>query len=226
MPCLSVIIPAYNEQYTIESLLNKIDAVKIDKEIIVINNGSTDRTQEILDGLKIPCLKVVSLQKNIGKGGAFRTGLKNAVGDIVIIQDADLEYDPRDYSKLIQPILDNQCDFVLGVRFSKGYKGLFFHQQGNRFLTWFMNLLYASRLNDVLTCYKASKREIFNSLDLKSSDFAIEPEIVSKILKKDLRILEVPVSYHPRSYSEGKKIRIKDAFTIIVKMIILRLFWR
>lgn len=226
MPCLSVIIPAYNEQYTIESLLNKIDTVNIDKEIIVVNNGSTDRTQEILDSLKTPGIKVISLQKNIGKGGAFRAGLQNAAGDIVIIQDADLEYDPRDYPKLIQPILDNQCDFVLGVRFSKGYKGLFFHQQGNRFLTWFMNFLYASRLNDVLTCYKVSRRAVFNSLDLKSNDFSIEPEIVSKVLKKGLRVLEVPVSYHPRSYSEGKKIRVKDAFTIIVEMIILRLFWR
>lgn len=223
MPLLSVIVPVYNEEKTLEKILSRIDSVKIDKEIIAVNDDSTDKSKDILERLHIPGLRVISHPKNLGKGAAFRTGLKNARGEIVIIQDADLEYDPQDYRKLIQPILDNQADLALGVRFTKGYKGLFAHQLGNRFLTSFINILYGSRLSDTYTCYKAARREIFNKFSLTSNDFGIDQEIVAKSLRAQLRISEVPIAYHPRSYAEGKKIRYYDAFKVIVQMLKLRL---
>lgn len=221
-PLLSVIVPVYNEEKTISEILRVIDSIKIDKEIIAVDDGSTDRSREILAKLHIPSLKVVLHPVNFGKGAAFRTGLRNASGDIVIIQDADLEYNPNDYPKLIQPILDKRADLVLGARFVKGYKGLFLHQFGNRFLTFVLNMLYGIRLNDINTCYKAAKREIFTLLDLKAKDFSLEQEILIKALKNKLRLLEVPIEYHPRNYSQGKKIRIQDGLRMISKMLELK----
>lgn len=218
-PLLSVIVPVYNEEKTIEEILRVIDSIKIDKEVIAVDDGSTDGGRDILGKLHIPSLKVILHAKNFGKGAAFRTGLENASGEIVIIQDADLEYSPKDYYSLIQPILDNQADLVLGVRFTKGYKGLFAHRLGNRFLTGFMNILYGSQLSDVWTCYKMARREIFHKFYLKSNGFGIDQEIVAKALKAKLRIIEIPVSYHPRSYSEGKKIRFHDAYRAMVQML-------
>ena len=219
MPLLSVIIPVYNEENTVEKVINVINAVDIDKEIIVVNDASTDRTGEILENLKLPNLKLFSHPRNLGKGAAFRSGLKQAVGEVVIIQDADLEYDPNDYLKLVPPIINNQADMVLGVRFSRGYKGLFMHRLGNQFLTGLHNLLYASRLNDVYTCYKVARRGIYNSLDLEADGFSLEQEIISKAIRRKLRILEIPIAYHPRGYAQGKKIRYYDAFKIIIRMI-------
>lgn len=218
MPLLSVIIPVYNEEKTVEKIIKIIDSVDIDKEIVVVNDASTDKTQSILQNLKLPNLKLFSHPRNLGKGAAFRTGLKNAAGEIVIIQDADLEYDPRDYLKLVSPIINNQADMVLGVRFSKGYKGLFMHRLGNLCLTALHNLLYASKLSDIYTCYKAARRAIYNSMALEADGFSLEQEIVSKALRRKLRIQEIPIAYHPRGYSQGKKIRYYDAFKIIVRM--------
>lgn len=219
MPILSVIIPVYNEENTVEKVINVINAVDIDKEIIVVNDASTDRTGEILENLKLPNLKLFSHPRNLGKGAAFRSGLRQASGEVVIIQDADLEYDPKDYLRLVPPIISNQADMVLGVRFSRGYKGLFMHRLGNQFLTGLHNLLYASRLNDVYTCYKVARRGIYNSLDLEADGFSLEQEIVGKAIKRKLRIMEVPIAYHPRTYAQGKKIRYYDAFKIIIRMI-------
>ena len=219
MPVLSVIIPVYNEENTVEKIIRIIDSLDIDKEIVVVNDASTDRTLQILENVKLPSLKLFSHPRNLGKGAAFRTGLKNSSGEIVIIQDADMEYNPRDYLKLVPPIIDNRADMVLGVRFSKGYKGLLMHRLGNLFLTGLHNILYGSRLNDVYTCYKVAKRDTFISLDLKADGFSLEQEIISKALRRKLRIQEIPIAYHPRSYSQGKKIRYYDAFKIIVRMI-------
>ena len=219
MPVLSVIIPVYNEENTVEKVINVINAVDVDKEIIVVNDASTDRTGEILENLKLPNLKLFSHSINLGKGAAFRSGLKQASGEVVIIQDADLEYDPNDYLKLVAPIINNQADMVLGVRFSRGYKGLFMHRLGNQFLTGLHNLLYGSSLNDVYTCYKVARRGIYNSLDLEADGFSLEQEIVGKAIKRKLRIMEVPIAYHPRTYAQGKKIRYYDAFKIIIRMI-------
>lgn len=219
MPLLSVIIPVYNEEKTVEKIIRIIDAVDIDKEIVVVNDASTDNTRRVLEGINLPSLRIFSHPRNLGKGAAFRTGLKAAKGEIVIIQDADMEYDPNDYLKLVAPIINNQADMVLGVRFSRGYKGLFMHRLGNQFLTGLHNLLYASRLNDVYTCYKVARRDIYDSLDLKADGFSLEQEIVSKVSRRKLRILEIPIAYHPRGYSQGKKIRYYDAFKIIIWMI-------
>ena len=222
MPLLSVIIPVYNEESTVEKIVNRIDSIAIDKEIIIVNDASIDRTPEILKKIQLPNLKLISHSANCGKGAAFRTGLKHSTGDIVIIQDADLEYDPQDYLKLLLPVTNNQADLVLGVRFIKGYKGLLAHRLGNRFLTGFLNILYGSHLNDVYTCYKAARRETFINFNLKSNDFALEQEIIAKALRMKLRISEVPISYYPRSYAQGKKIRYHDAFKVIIQMLRLR----
>lgn len=215
MPLLSVIIPAYNEAKTIREILEKINSVGIDKEIIVIDNGSFDETAKILRDIKYDNLKIIHHTSNRGKGGAVLTGLSLAKGDYIIIQDADLEYDPQDYLKLMQAIKEDNTDIVLGVRFKKGYRGLFIHKLGNRFLTGLINLFFNLKLNDCLTCYKLFRRDIINMLNLQEQSFTIEIEIVAKSVKKGLRIVEVPISYNPRSYSEGKKIRCKDGIKAI-----------
>lgn len=222
-PLLSAIIPVYNEEKTIDKILNIIDSIKIDKEIIAIDDCSSDRSRDILEKLNISGLRIISHTKNLGKGAAFKTGLEAAKGDIIIIQDADLEYNPNDYYKLIAPIVNNEADLVLGVRFLKGYKGLFLHKIGNRFLTGLLNILYGVKLNDVYTCYKVAKREIFNKFSLKSTDFSIEQEIIIKAIRNKLRIKEVSIGYHPRNYSEGKKIRLRDGLRAIIQTLRLKL---
>ncbi|MDD4939852.1 MAG: glycosyltransferase family 2 protein, partial [Candidatus Omnitrophica bacterium] len=195
--------------------LENIDSVPVEKEIIVVNDGSTDGTDKILSGIKYNNLKVIHHISNRGKGAAFLTGLSQAGGEFVIIQDADLEYDPNDYLKLMQAIKENNADIVLGARFTKGYRGLFIHSLGNRILTVLMNLLFDLKLNDCFTCYKLFRRETIRKLGLKEQSFTIETEIVAKAAKGGLKIIEVPVSYHPRSYAQGKKIRCGDGFQAI-----------
>lgn len=223
MPLLSVIVPVYNEAKTIKQILEKIHSVTVDKEIIVVNDGSVDETGRILKDIRYDNLKVIHHITNRGKGGAILTGLSNAAGEFVIIQDADLEYDPNDYLKLIEAIKEDKVDFVLGVRFLRGYHGLFIHRLGNRFLTGFFNLIFGSRLNDYATCYKLAKISTWKELNLKATGFDIEIEIVSKALKNHLRIVEVPVSYYPRSYAEGKKIRWLDGLQAIINILKYRL---
>lgn len=211
MPLLSVIVPVYNEEKTIRQILEKITAVPIDKEIIVVDDASTDDTQAILHDIlknrRLNLSKVIHHSHNKGKGAAFLTGLSEVRGDYIIIQDADLEYEPQDYLSLIKPLLENRADITLGARFSAGFSGIMIHKLGNRFLTGFLNFVFGCRLNDYATCYKMARRDIFLNLNLASKGFEIDVEIICKTLKKNLRILEVPISYFPRSYSGGKKIR-------------------
>jgi glycosyltransferase involved in cell wall biosynthesis len=219
MPLLSVIIPVYNEAKTIGKILEKIDSLDLDKEIIVVDDGSCDGTDKVLRSIKYNNLKIIHHTSNRGKGAAFLTGLANAAGEFIIIQDADLEYDPKDYLKLLGAIEKDKAELVLGARFIKGYRGLFMHRLGNRAVTGFMNLLFNANLNDAYTCYKLLRRDTINTLELKSRNFNIEAEIVAKALKKKLRIVEVSISYYPRHYSEGKKIRWIDGLKAIMAIL-------
>lgn len=219
MPLLSVIIPVYNEAKTIRQILDKINAVDVDKEIIVVNDGSIDQTVRILQDIHYSNLKVIHHSSNRGKGAAFLTGLSYAAGDFIIIQDADLEYSPGDYLKLLEAMNTHKADIVLGVRFKQEYRGLFIHRLGNRFLTGLLNFLFGMKLNDCFTCYKLIRRQTVSNLGLREKNFTIETEIVSKAAKKGLHIIEVPVSYCPRSYSEGKKIRIIDGLNAVFGII-------
>lgn len=223
MPLLSVIVPVYNEVNTIRQILEKIHSIEIDKEIIVVDDGSTDGTDRVLRDIHYDNIKVIHHTCNRGKGAAFLTGLANANGEFIIIQDADLEYDPKDYLKLIKAIKEDNADIVLGARFKKDYQGLLIHRLGNRFLTVLVNLLFNVTLNDCFTCYKLFRKDTINSLNLKAQSFDIEIEIITKAINKKLRIVEIPVSYHPRTYSEGKKIRLKDGIQAIMSIIEYRL---
>lgn len=215
MPLLSVIIPVYNEARTIKEILEKVNSVDIDKEIIVVDDASGDDTPRILREIKYDNLKVIHHTTNRGKGAAFLTGLANATGEFVIIQDADLEYDPKEYLKLMELIRQDKADIVLGARFKEGYHGLFIHRLGNRLLTGLLNVLFGTKLNDSFTCYKLFRRETINSFCLKEESFTIEMEIIAKAAKRHLRILEAPISYSPRTYSEGKKIRCLDGIKAV-----------
>ncbi|MCM8795348.1 MAG: glycosyltransferase family 2 protein [Candidatus Omnitrophica bacterium] len=218
-PLLSVIVPVYNEAQTIRQIIEKINNVDIDKEIIVVDDGSSDGTDKILRELNYSNLKLVFHGSNRGKGAAFLTGLANARGEFAIIQDADLEYEPRDYLKLIEAQKKYNADLVLGARFKKGYRGLFIHRLGNKLLSGLLNLLFNSHLNDYATCYKLAKKSTFFELNLKATGFDIDVEIICSALKKKKCIIEIPISYHPRAYSEGKKIRWYDALWAIFYLV-------
>lgn len=218
---ISIIIPVYNEEKTIERLLNNVRAVEIpgtEKELIVVDDGSTDRTPEILKEQKN--IKVVCHRKNQGKGRAFKTGLKNCSGEIVIVQDADLEYDPRDIKLCAEPILKKEAKVVYGSRElnkkNKSHSGWLFFL-GGKILTWLTNLLYKSRLTDEPTCYKCFDARLIKSIDIQSNGFEWEPEITAKILKKGIDIKEVPISYFPRK--EGKKINYRDGLKAVWTLI-------
>lgn len=222
MKKLSIIIPVYNEERTILKLIEKVKKVDIvlDKEIIVVDDGSSDATPNLLK--KIKGTKVIFAEKNIGKGAAIRKGLSKVTGDIVIIQDADLEYDVRDYNKLIEPIIKGKAEVVYGSRnLNKGNKkhSGFFYYIGGIFLSLLANLLYGTNITDEATCYKVFKTSIIKSIDLKCNKFEFCPEITAKIAKKGIKIFEVPIRYEPRSKKEGKKIRwidgIQAVFTLI-----------
>lgn len=225
---LSVIIPAYNEKNTIEEIIHRVLNVEIgpEKEIIVVDDCSQDGTREILEGLNQPNIKVYFHSKNQGKGAALQTGFSKAEGDIILIQDADLEYDPREYPKLLEPILDGRADAVYGSRFLGGpHRVLFFwHYIGNRLLTTFSNMLSNLNLTDMETCYKAFKGEILHKITLKSKKFGFEPEITTKLAKLKCRIYEVPISYSGRDYNEGKKIGWKDGIAAIFHIIRFKFF--
>jgi glycosyltransferase involved in cell wall biosynthesis len=216
MPLLSVVVPAYNESGTISQAIGKIYSVLIDKEIIVVDDSSSDGTGKILNGLAYGNLKVIHHSSNRGKGAAVLTGLSHACGEYVIVQDADLEYEPNDYLKLMDAAGRGEGDIILGARFTKEYKGMLIPKAGNRFLTGVFNLLFGVKLNDCFTCYKLMRRTSLVDLSLESNSFDIEIEILAKAIRKRMRIVEVPVSYRPRSYSKGKKIKIKDGIWAII----------
>jgi glycosyltransferase involved in cell wall biosynthesis len=226
MPRLSVVVPVYNEAGTIAQILEKVNSVPIDKEIIVVNDGSADGTERILRDLAYPNLKVIHHTSNRGKGSAVTTGIAHAQGEFIIIQDADLEYDPADYLRLLEEIGKEGADIVLGARFSKGYHGLFIPRLGNRLLTGIFNILFGTRLNDSFTCYKVFRRDTISSFGLASRSFDIEIEIIAKAIKHKLKIKEIPVSYYPRGYSQGKKIRILDGLRAVYSIIKFRLMMR
>jgi glycosyltransferase involved in cell wall biosynthesis len=223
MPLLTVVVPVYNEVKTIREILFKINSVNIDKEIIVVDDYSADGTRDVLQDIlkkkEVNNIKVIYHSYNKGKGTSVRQGIKEASAELVVIQDADLEYDPNDYLKLVPPILEGKADIVLGARFTSGHSGLILHRLGNRFLTGLLNLLFGVNFNDCYTCYKMAARSVFLKLDLKSTSFDIEVEIVSKAAKNHLRIVEVPISYYPRSYAEGKKIRWFDGLQAIISIL-------
>ena len=216
---LSVIIPCYNEINTIEEVINKVKKTSIkSKQIIIIDDFSTDGTREFLNSLKDESIKVVLQNRNQGKGAAIAKGINFASGDISIIQDADLEYDPNEYEKLIKPILLNKADVVFGSRF-KGAEPhrvvYFWHRVGNGFLTLLSNIMTDINLTDMETCYKAFRTEILKSITIREKRFGFEPEITAKVARKRCRIYEVGISYFGRTYEEGKKIGWKDGFWAI-----------
>ena len=225
---LSVIIPAFNENNTIEEIIQRVLKVEtgLEKEIIIVDDCSSDGTREILEGLNHPDIKVCFHTKNHGKGEALKTGFSKAEGDIILIQDADLEYDPREYPILLEPILDGRADAVYGSRFLGGpHRVLFFwHYVGNRLLTTFSNMLSNLNLTDMETCYKVFKKEILDKITLRSKRFGFEPEITTKLAKLRCRIYEVPISYSGRDYSEGKKIGWKDGLAAIFHIIRFKFF--
>lgn len=225
---LSVIIPVYNEKNTIEEIIRRVEDVEIslEKEIIVVDDCSQDGTRKILEKLNSPRVKIYFHSKNQGKGAALKTGFSKAEGDIILIQDADLEYDPREYPRLLEPILDGRADAVYGSRFLGGpHRVLFFwHYVGNKLLTTFSNMLSNLNLTDMETCYKAFKKELLAHIKLKSKRFGFEPEITIKLAKLKCRIYEVPISYSGRDYSEGKKIGWKDGMAALFHIIRFKFF--
>lgn len=219
IPQLSVIVPIYNERPTVRELLTRVLATPMSKEILVVDDCSTDGSIEIVEAIaeKNPAIRIIRQERNQGKGAAVRRGIAEARGEIVLIQDADLEYDPRDYAKLIQPILDGDADAVFGSRFEGHPRRvmMYWHTVGNRFLTWLSNVTTNLNLTDMETGYKAFRREIIQSINLKSERFGFEPEVTAKIARRGYRVYEVPISYHGRDYWEGKKINWKDGLAAI-----------
>jgi glycosyltransferase involved in cell wall biosynthesis len=232
---LSVLVPVYNEERTLEEIVRRVCAVQLPKEVILVDDGSKDRSREILTQLKdqnvrandsLNQIKVFLQPENQGKGAAIKTAISHVTGDVVIVQDADLEYDPKDYPSLLEPIQDGSADVVYGTRFAGGgaHRVLFFwHSLGNRTLTLLSNMLTNLNLSDMEVGYKVFRAEALKGIELKSKRFGFEPEITIKLAKKRCRFYEVPISYHGRTYEEGKKITWKDGVAALYYMIRFRL---
>ncbi len=221
---LSIIIPVYNERETILKILEKVKAVPWEKEIIVVDDGSDDGTKTVLQHYSNKETVKIYHSKNTGKGAAIRTGLIQVTGDIVIIQDADLEYDPEDYPRLLKPILTGKAEVVYGSRFLGEHKAmLFWHSLGNKLLTLITNILFDTTLTDMETGYKVFKSDLIKEMKIKSNRFNFEPEITAKVLKGGHRVYEVPISYTGREYREGKKVSWKDGLVALGCLIKYRL---
>ena len=238
---LSIIMPVYNERETLEEIVRRVRAVDLtvadsdrqssvrapivlEREIVIVDDGSTDGTRTILDEWRAnppPDMQIIYHEHNGGKGAALRTGFQHATGDILVIQDADLEYDPRDYVDLLEPLLDGRTSVVYGSRFMGGPRSAMSlsHTVGNKLLTVFTNLLFGTSLTDMETCYKCFQREVILDIPLHSRRFEIEPEITAKILKRGHSIFEVPIRYNGREFHEGKKITWRDGFSAISTLI-------
>jgi len=223
---VSFIVPAYNEAATIAEVLERVEALDLDKHVIVVDDGSTDETPQLLEAWTGRNGTVILRQENRGKGAAIRAAIPHLDGEITVIQDADLEYDPAEVPGLIEPIERGAADVVYGSRLSGGRPQrayLFWHLLGNRFLSLLTNVLYNTTLSDMETGYKAFRTDVLRSLDLHEDDFAIEPEITAKVCKRNLRIYELPISYYGRTYAEGKKITWRDGIKAIVVLFRVRL---
>lgn len=234
---LSIIMPVYNERATLEDIVQRVQAVDLtvnaqnsnpvlsgpvefEREIIIVDDGSTDGTRDVLDDWREdppPNMQIIYHEHNSGKGAALRTGFQHATGDVIVIQDADLEYDPRDYVKLLEPLLEGRSPVVYGSRFLGGPRAAMSltHTLGNQLLTIITNVLYGTSLSDMETCYKCFRRDVIDGMTLRSRAFEIEPELTAKILKRGYTIFEVPISYNGRDFHEGKKISWKDGFSAL-----------
>ena len=242
---ISIVIPVYNERAFIEEVLNRVQAVPLNKEIIVVDDGSTDGTRALLQELQeaqrngrrevelqdgrvllLDGIRFLFQDQNCGKGAALRRGFEAVTGDVIIVQDADLEYDPQDYGKLLAPIFDGRADVVYGSRFSGGPQRVhyFWHYAGNKFLTLLSDMLTNLKLTDMETCYKVFRREVLQGITLKSNRFGFEPECTAKIAKGNWRVYEVPISYSGRTYAEGKKITWRDGATTLWYILRYNLF--
>lgn len=215
-PLLSVVMPVYNERTTIDEIVRRVLAVPLRIELVVVDDGSKDGTSEILDRLQRELAFTLLHQENAGKGAAIRRGFAAVTGDIVVIQDGDLEYSPEEFPQLIELIVQGQADVVYGSRFLGRHRAFMFaHYVGNKFVTFATNVLYNTMLTDMETCYKAMRVEVVRSMALKSNGFGIEPELTAKIFKRGYRVYEVPITYAGRGYEQGKKITWRAGFTAL-----------
>jgi glycosyltransferase involved in cell wall biosynthesis len=226
---LSVVMPVYNEKETVSKIIDKVLKVDIVKELIIVDDGSTDGTREVLKALPAEGrVKMIFHEKNMGKGAALRTGFQHVSGEVVVIQDADLEYDPNELREMIKPIEEGAADVVYGSRLSGGRPQrvhLFWHRVGNGLLTLLTNFLYNSTLTDMETCYKMFRKSVMDGITIKSNGFSIEPELTAKILKnRNLRVYEIPISYYGRGYAEGKKITWRQGVTALFTLLRYRFF--
>ena len=227
---VSVVMPVYNERQFVRDIIGRVLAVPLpgmERELIVVDDCSKDGTRELLKELSLPGVTAVFHDQNRGKGAALRTGFAQAAGDVILVQDADLEYNPSDYPVLLKPILDGNADVVYGSRFLGGPHRvhLFWHMVGNRFLTLLSNMMSNLNLTDMETCYKVFKREVLQGMTLRSDRFGFEPEFTLKVARGGWRVYEVPISYHGRDYAEGKKIGWKDGVSAVYTIIKYRLFY-
>ncbi len=215
---LSVVVPVYNEVGNLREILKRIKATRLPTEIVIVDDGSTDGSRNVLSKVDGKGgVRVILHQRNMGKGAAVRTGIEAARGDVILIQDADLEYNPRDYRVLLKPLRDGIADVVYGSRFLGGPRRavMFWHMIANQLLTFMTNILYNTILSDMETGYKVFRREVVRGMVLRAHRFDFEPEFTAKVLKRRYRIYEVPISFNPRDYSEGKKIKLQDAFIAV-----------
>jgi glycosyltransferase involved in cell wall biosynthesis len=215
---LSVIVPVFNERNTVAEIVRRMRSVElpVEREIVIVDDGSDDGTRDVLTQLGDSTVRIVKHPFNRGKGAAIRTGLENASGDVVLVQDADLEYDPEDWPKLLAPVLKGRARVVYGSRFTGERRNmLFLHWVGNRFLSLVTNVLYNSTLSDMETCYKLFERDVLDGMQLRANRFDFEPEFTAKVLRRGIRIYEVPISYAGREPDEGKKITWRDGITAL-----------